>query len=120
MSNPIPEEIGTTSTEFDEAPPTTCKCVEGAKSAYVASRKYVRENPIPVIAGAFALGLGLGYLLSQREEKEKDTAQAARELLDTAYSELREKLPQLKQRYAETQSNIVEQAQALGSKLKWW
>jgi len=120
MSNPIPEEIGTTSTEFDETPPPACKCVEGAKSAYAASRKYVKENPIPVIAGAFALGLGLGYLLSQREEKEKDTAQAARELLDTAYSELRDKIPQLKQRYAETQSNIVEQAQALGSKLKWW
>ena len=52
-----------------------------AQDALVASKNYVRENPVPVIVGALLLGAGIGYLLSQREKEEKDTAQAARDLL---------------------------------------
>jgi len=91
-----------------------------AQDALVASKTYVRENPVPVIVGALLLGAGIGYLLSQREKEEKDTAQAARDLLEIAYNEVAEKIPSLKKRYAEGQANLIDQAQSLGSKLKWW
>lgn len=91
-----------------------------AQDALVASKNYVRENPVPVIVGALLLGAGIGYLLSQREKEEKDTAQAARDLLEIAYNEVAEKIPSLKKRYAEGQANLIDQAQSLGNKLKWW
>jgi ElaB/YqjD/DUF883 family membrane-anchored ribosome-binding protein len=91
-----------------------------AQDALEASRTYVRENPIPIIVGAFLLGAGLGYLLSQREKEEKDTAQAARELLEIAYHEVADKIPALKKRYTDGQANLIDQAQNLGQKLKWW
>lgn len=91
-----------------------------AQDAIEVSRKYVRENPVPVILGAVLLGAGIGYLLSQREKEQKDTAQAARELLDIAYHEVAEKLPALKKRCLDGQANLIDQAQHLGNKLKWW
>jgi len=91
-----------------------------AQDAIAVSRQYVRENSVPIIVGALLLGAGIGYLLSQREKEQKDTAQAARDLLEIAYNEVAEKLPVLKKRYAEGQANLIDQAQNLGSKLKWW
>lgn len=93
---------------------------EKAQDALEASKTYVKENPVPVIVGALLLGAGIGYLLSQREKEQKDTAQAARELLEIAYNEVAEKIPSLKKRYAEGQANLIDQAQNLSSKLKWW
>ena len=78
---------------------------------------------MPIIVGALLVGAVLGVLLSQRdrdERKAKDTVQAARDLVETAYGELLEKLPKLKKQYSDTQDHLLEQAQDLGKKLKWW
>ena len=121
MTNDGPDdEFGTLENFTSRAQEFTHRAQERAQDAFQVSRQYVKENPVPIIVGALLVGAVLGVLLSQRDRKEKDTVQAARDLVETAYSELLEKLPKLKKHYSDTQSHLLEQAQDLGSKLKWW
>ncbi|MHB1078268.1 MAG: hypothetical protein ACYC67_02635 [Prosthecobacter sp.] len=44
-----------------------------AEDTLVQSKQYVRENPIPVVLGAFALGLTLGCLLGLSHHQPEPT-----------------------------------------------
>lgn len=92
---------------------------ERAQVAYEASRDYVRENPLPVILGAFVVGAALGALLA-RDRREKDASELARDLLDTVYSDLSDKIPKLRKQAVATKDNLIDQVQDLGQKLRWW
>ena len=83
---------------------------------------YVKENPIPVVLGAFVIGAVLGSLVVRRErEVEVDKLRTAVNWLEDTYSQLADKIPQTKKRFfSETAPGLLEQAQDVGKKLKWW
>jgi len=122
MSNEESEdEFGTLENFTTRAQEFGNRAQERAQDALQVSKQYVKENPVPIIVGALLVGAVLGVLISQRdrdERKAKDTVQAARDLVETAYGELLEKLPKLKKQYSDTQDHLLEQAQDLGKKIK--
>ena len=92
-----------------------------AHDALELGKNYVRENPLPVILGAFVLGTILGIAVSQRESRPKETREKVRDLADDIVSQIADRLPDLKKlRGAYLNSPLVEQAQEVGKKLKWW
>jgi hypothetical protein len=122
MSNP-PSDYGSDPesspdfADFDKAP-----------EARRTGQRYARENPLPLIMLALVLGALIGAFLSRRERKQKDAVQAAKEWLETAYGQLAEKLPQLAEKLPQPkkaskswcQAAFLDQAQQVGTKLKWW
>ncbi|CAN5724093.1 hypothetical protein BH09VER1_BH09VER1_35090 [soil metagenome] len=94
---------------------------EKAQNALEAGKSYVRENPFPIILGAFILGTILGIAVSQREPRPRETKEKVRELADDIVSQITDRLPDFKKlRGAYLNSPFVEQAQEVGKKLKWW
>ncbi|MDQ3622406.1 MAG: hypothetical protein M3463_07960 [Verrucomicrobiota bacterium] len=53
----------------DKAQETFETAREQTREAVVRGQRYVRENPVPAIVGAFALGAFVGILLSHREKE---------------------------------------------------
>jgi hypothetical protein len=66
-----------------------------AQEAWKSTEQYAKENPFPVILFTLILGVFIGALLSPRKRKQKDAVQAAKELLEAAYEQLAEVIPQL-------------------------
>jgi len=92
-----------------------------AQDALEIGKNYVRENPFPVILGAFILGTILGIAVSQREPRPRETKEKVRELADDIVAQISDRLPDFKKlRGAYLNSPLVEQAQEMGKKLKWW
>ena len=83
---------------------------------------YVRENPIPIVIGALVMGAAIGSLLIRRERQEEtDKLRSALQWIEDTYSQFADKIPQPKKRFfAYSQPSILEQAQDMGKKLKWW
>ena len=92
---------------------------EKAQDAYEVSRDYVRENPVPVIVGALVVGAALGILLS-RDRRQKDASEIARDLLETVYDDISEKLPKLRKQATATKDSLFDQVSDLSQKLRWW
>lgn len=92
-----------------------------AQDAWKVSQEYVKSNPFPVILGAFILGTILGIAVSQRESRPKETSEKVRDLADDIVAQITDRLPDFKKlRGAYLNSPLVEQAQEVGKKLKWW
>jgi len=53
----------------DKAQETFETAREQTREAVVRGQRYIRENPVPAIVGAFALGAFVGILLSHREKE---------------------------------------------------
>jgi hypothetical protein len=66
-----------------------------AQETWKTTQQYAKENPLPVILLTLLIGVILGALLSPRKRKQKDAVQAAKELLEAAYEQLAEVIPQL-------------------------
>lgn len=115
MSEQGQEEFGTESVENFSQIARDKSC-----NALASGTKFVRENPVPVVLGALLVGTLLGLLLAPRERRPREASKIAREFIDTVYDEIAEKIPTLKKQYTTTKANLVEHAQDLGSKLKWW
>ena len=82
--------------------------------------EYAKENPLPVVLGAFLIGAALGALVLRRErEEEADRLHAAVNWLEDRYSQLADKIPK-KSFFACNPPGFLEQAQDMGKKLKWW
>lgn len=67
------------------------------ENTLVRSKEYVRENPLPAVIGALALGAAIGYLIvaSRRE-------------------------PTFQERYADAVGSLSDQMGRVGSNLKFW
>ena len=64
----------------DERSQESFEIVQGAtEDALRAGRKYLSENPIPIILGTLIVGAILGFLLRPTPPKPPDPAQAVRE-----------------------------------------
>ena len=83
---------------------------------------YVKENPIPVVIGALVLGAAIGSMVIRREKQEEtDKLRSALQWIEDTYSQLADKIPQPKKSFfASSPPSILEQAQEVGKKLKWW
>ena len=115
MTKPTTDEFG------EEAGALASSAQEKAREAFRAGSDYVRENPVPIIIGAVIFGAVLGALLVPREpRRQRDARHIARELLETVYDDLSDKLPQLKKQAITTRDSIADRVQELGQKLKWW
>lgn len=92
-----------------------------AQDALELGKNYVRENPLPVILGAFVLGTILGIAVSQREPRPRETREKVRDLADDIVAQISDRLPDFKKLGSSyLNSPLVEQAQEVGKKLKWW
>lgn len=100
--------------EFTEnARDKTCSLVK-------SGQEYVKKNPIPVVLGAFLVGAAVGALVLRRErEEETDKLKSALHWLEGRYSDLADRVPK-KSFFSCDSSKILDQAQDLGKKLKWW
>lgn len=106
---------------------------ETAEEAWRAQKR-MASSYIPAVCVALVIGALLGALLGRRRRKDaaqaakEYAAQAAREWLETAYTQLTEKLPQLVEKLPHPkkatmnwcQEAFLDQAQQVGKKLKWW
>ncbi len=84
---------------------------------------YVKENPLPSVLGALLIGAAIGALVIRRErEQEADKLHTALQWIEDTYSHLADKIPQQKKRFfsCNQPSSLLEQAQDMGKKLKWW
>lgn len=93
---------------------------EKAQYALRAGQSYAKENPLVLAAGALVFGIAIGALFGNREPKRKETGQAARELVDDIVSQFSHRLKDLKKQSCSSSSNILDQVQGAGKKLKWW
>jgi hypothetical protein len=61
-------------TDVPTLPPATDTLRDRAGAAAERTQRFVRENPMPIIVGALAAGLAIGWALrySMREEKEME------------------------------------------------
>ena len=106
---------------------------ESAEEAWRSQRR--RATYLPAVFLALVIGALVGALLSRRQRPQKDSVQAAKEWLETAYAQLTEKLPQLAEKLPHLAEKIphpkkpsvqwcqeafLEQAHEVGKKLKWW
>ncbi len=120
MTKPTDDFAETAQDKFENAAQIA---QERAQNALEIGKNYVRENPFPVILGAFILGTILGIAVSQREARPqpKETKEKMRELADDIVAQISDRLPDFKKlRGAYLNSPLVEQAQEMGKKLKWW
>lgn len=111
---------------FDSESSESYPDYETAEEAWRAERR--RRTYLPAVFVALVIGVLVGALLSRRQRPQKDSVQAAKEWLETAYAQLGEKLPQLAEKIPHPkmpsaqwgQQAFLDQAQQVGKKLKWW
>lgn len=101
--------------EFAEsARDKTCNLVK-------SGTEYVKKNPLPAVLGAFVVGAALGALVLRRErEEETDKLKSALHWLEERYSDLADRVPKKGFFSCDAKSGLLDQAQDLGKKLKWW
>jgi len=103
-------------TPMDNLQAVASTAQDKAHEAVKATRHYARENPGTVVLGALVFGVVAGILCGHREPKRKDTAQAARDLVDDVISQISCRLPNFKKQSGCPSSMLKE----CGQKLKWW
>jgi hypothetical protein len=95
--------------------------IEGAtEDALRAGRKYLSENPIPIILGTLIAGAILGFLLRPAPPKAPDPAQAVREWFEKTLEELIAKSPVTKKQMRSIQGDLSDRAEGLQKKLRFW
>ena len=84
--------------------------------------QYVRENPVPTIVGAFLLGGALGALLAgcSCSRREPEPVHGAREWLESTLHEIANRIPKAKKQACNFQDTVVDQAQEIGKKFRFW
>lgn len=65
---------------------------ERAKEVWQAGQEQTRQNPLPIVLGALAIGVVVGLLCGRREPKPRDARQLAREFLEDAAGRLAHRL----------------------------
>lgn len=91
-----------------------------AQEAIRTGTQYVRENPVPAILGAFLLGGALGAILASCNRREAEPPHGAREWLESTLQEISNRLPRAKKQVCGIQDSIVDQAQEIGRKFRFW
>ena len=104
----------------EEAQKALSTAQDTAQDAVRTGEKYLRENPIPVILGALLIGAVLGALLRPPPRKEPDAAQAVRDWVEKTLEELAAKWPKAKEQARSIQDDLVDQAQDLRKKVRFW
>jgi hypothetical protein len=94
-----------------------------AQHALKTGEGYVRENPWPILFGALIIGASIGILLSHRERRQADLLETTRDWLDSARDTMAHKLHRgngFLKRACHRGDDVLEQAQQVGRKLKFW
>lgn len=91
-----------------------------AQEALRTGTQYVRENPVPMVVGAFLLGGVVGAMLAGCGRREPEPAQGAREWLESTLHDIANKIPKAKKQACCIQDSLVDHAQELGRKFRFW
>jgi len=102
----------------DEQAREAIKAVQDTtEDALRTGRKYLSENPIPMILGILIVGAVLGALLRPAPRKEPDPVQAVRDWFEKTLEELVAKWPATKKQVRSIQDDMINRAGGLRKKL---
>ena len=105
----------------DERSQESFEIVQGAtEDALRAGRKYLSENPLPIILGTLIVGAILGFLLRPAPPKPPDPVQTVREWFDKALEDLIAKWPITKKQLRSIQGDLADRAEGLQKKARFW
>ena len=105
----------------DERSQESFEIAQGAtEDALRAGRKYISENPLPIILGTLIVGAILGFLLRPAPPKQPDPAQAVREWFEKALEELIAKSPVTKKQLRSIQGDLTDRAEGFQKWLRFW
>ncbi len=111
----------TTNRSDDEPSQKSFEIAQGAtEDALRTGKKYISENPIPIILGTLIVGAILGFLLRPAPRKEPDPAQAVRDWFEKALEDLIAKWPVTKKQLRSLQGEVADRAGGLQKKLRFW
>jgi len=91
-----------------------------AQLALQTGRDYVKENPLPVIVGAFLLGALLGAFLSRREAAPPEKAHALRDWLEDTQAQLTDTIQHCAKDIFSNGQEKLDKAIEASRKLKFW
>lgn len=80
-----------------------------------AGSDYARQNPIPVVLGALAIGVAVGLLCGRRQSEPKNASQIARDLVGEAIG----RLTQTRKTVERYPGTVIRQWAGLKRKLGW-